>query len=452
MMNTNNATSAREAAEQIFRAGVESVKPDNLIRQFVAVRDGRLVMETLSWPLADLKRIYVIGAGKASALMAQSVEAVLGGHITAGHIVTKHGHGVALKRIGTTEAGHPVPDEHGVRGTAAVLALAEQAAAGDLVLCLLSGGGSALLADVPPGGSLADLKALNDLLLRCGADIREINGIRKHLSKVKGGQLARAVQPATLVSLILSDVVGDPLDVIASGPTAPDPSTFAEALAALDKYGIRAQVPPSLRIRLEEGAAGLQAETPKAGEALFENVHNLVIGTNRLALAAARERAVALGYETRVVTSTLAGDTADAARMIVAAAREAQAAGGGKVCLLFGGEPTVKVAGHGLGGRNQHLALLAAGLLAEIPGITVLSAGTDGSDGPTDAAGAVADAGTLARARELGLDWNAYRENCDSYHFFAQTGGLIRTGPTQTNVMDLMVGLVEGGRSPRSKV
>jgi len=269
---------------------------------------------------------------------------------------------------------------------------------------------------------------------------------------VKGGQLARAVQPATLVSLILSDVVGDPLDVIASGPTAPDPSTFAEALAALDKYGIRAQVPPSLRIRLEEGAAGLQAETPKAGEALFENVHNLVIGTNRLALAAARERAVALGYETRVVTSTLAGDTADAARMIVAAAREAQAAGGGKVCLLFGGEPTVKVAGHGLGGRNQHLALLAAGLLAEIPGITVLSAGTDGSDGPTDAAGAVADAETLVRARELGLDWNAYRENCDSYHFFAQTGGLIRTGPTQTNVMDLMVGLVEGGRSPRSKV
>lgn len=434
---------ARHNARDIFLAGVESVKPDHLIRRFVTLADGTLHIENLALGLDMLKDIYVIGAGKASALMAQSVEAVLGDRITAGHIVTKYAHACPLRRITTTEAGHPVPDENGLHGTRKILALAERASAGDLVICLISGGGSALLADVPEGCSLDDLKALNDILLKCGADIVEINCIRKHLSRVKGGQLARAVQPATLVSLILSDIVGDPLDAIASGPTAPDPTTFDEALTILDQHRIRHKIPEGILHILEDGKSGRHPETPKAGDAIFKHTHNLVIGTNRLALESARQKAVALGYRAQVVTSTLVGDVNEVAQQVVTSARQAQkTCGAERVCLLFGGEPTIKVTRTGLGGRNQHLALLAAKMLDNVPGITVLSAGTDGSDGPTDAAGAVADAETSIHARRHQLDLNRYLDNCDSYHFFQQEGGLICTGPTQTNVMDLVVVLI----------
>lgn len=443
-MKSPDSSQARRDAMDIFLAGVDSVKPDNLIHRFVSLSAGTLCIENLSFELDRLKHIYVIGAGKAGALMAQSVEAVLGGRITAGHIVTKYGHACPLRHLAITEAGHPVPDENGLLGTAEILALAQKAAAADLVLCLISGGGSALLADVPAGCSLADLRALNDILLKCGADIVEINCIRKHLSRVKGGRLARVAQPARLVSLILSDVIGDPLDAIASGPTAPDPTTYGQALAVLDRHGIRDEIPPGLLRVLEQGAIGNLPETPKPGDGLFNHTHNLVIGSNRLALESARVRAESLGYRAHVLTSTLAGDTNAAACQIVELALKTRSEHGAeKTCLLLGGEPTMKVTGNGLGGRNQHLALLAARLLADHPGLTVLSGGTDGSDGPTDAAGAVSDSQTTVRARALNLDLDRYLENCDSYNFFDQVGGLVRTGPTQTNVMDLIVVLIE---------
>lgn len=433
----------RKTATDIFLAGVESVKPDKLIARFVALEEKTLRIDQLQFDLDRVKNIYVLGAGKASALMAQAVETVLGDRITAGHIVTKYGHGCALKYIGITEAGHPVPDENGLKGTAEILALAEKAADDDLVICLISGGGSALLADVPAGCSLADLRAVNDALLKCGATIDEINCIRKHLSCVKGGQLAGAVHPAALVSLILSDVVGDPLDVIASGPTSPDPTTFGEALAILQRYRITETIPPRILQVLQGGQAGRKPETPKAADAIFRKTNNLIIGSNRLALETARRKAEELGFSARVVTNTLAGDTADVARYVLEQTRQAQRASNGKpCCLLFGGEPTLKVSGSGLGGRNQHLALLSAQLIANMPGITILSGGSDGNDGPTDAAGAVVDSETSRQAAEQNCSIETCLDGFDSYHFFEKVGGHILIGPTQTNVMDLVVVLV----------
>lgn len=433
----------RKSAIEIFLAGVESVKPDNLIHRFVSLNNDTLRIGELTFDLTKLDHIYVIGAGKASGLMAQSLETILGARITAGHIVTKYGHACPLHHITLTEAGHPVPDENGIQSTEKILTLAQQAGPNDLVICLLSGGGSALLTDTPDGCTLADLKTLNDALLKCGASIQEINCVRKHLSRVKGGQLAQSVAPATLVSLILSDVIGDPLDVIASGPTAPDPTTFGEALAILSRYRINDIIPTVILRSLQAGSQGQRPETPKADAAVFRHTHNLIVGTNRLALDAARQKAEALGYAAKIVTHTLDGNAAEAARVIVNKVLDAQRSRNSRpICLLFGGEPTVKVTGDGLGGRNQHLALTAASLLQNTTGITVLSGGSDGTDGPTDAAGAVVDAETSVHAQQQGLDIERYLERFDAYHFFAKEGSLIITGPTQTNVMDLMVALV----------
>ncbi len=435
--------SHRQTAIEIFLSGVESVKPDSLINRYVSVENEALHIDEHTFDLKEIANIYVVGAGKASALMAQTTEKILGSRITAGHIVTKYNHSVLLKFIRITEAGHPVPDENGVEGTKKIVSIVENAGEDDLVICLISGGGSALLADVPERCALEDLKTVNSVLLKSGATIQEMNCIRKHLSKVKGGQLAKAASPARVVSLILSDVIGDPLDVIASGPTAPDPSTFAEALSIIGKYKIEKELPEQIIKVLREGLEQKRAETLKGSDEVLLRTTNLIIGTNKLALATAKGKAESFGYETRIITNTLEGDVEDVAQFLVEMAKKVMNENANKkICLLFSGEPTVKVTGSGLGGRNQHLALLSAKMIENQPGITILSGGTDGSDGPTDAAGAVVDSFTAQNAMNCNLGMELFINDNDAYHFFKKVGGLIITGPTQTNVMDLIVVLI----------
>ncbi len=433
----------RNNAREIFLAGVEIVKPDILIPHFVSVENDVLKIDNHRFQLAEIKNIYLTGAGKASVLMAKAIENILGSRITSGHIVTKYGHAVPLNYAVVTEAGHPVPDENGLKGTESILSIVNGATKDDLVICVISGGGSALLTDIPDGCTLNDLKILTDLLLKSGANINEMNCIRKHLSKVKGGMLSFAAYPARVVSLILSDVIGDPLDVIASGPTAPDPTTFKDALDIIEKYGIKDKTPVRITGILNEGINKIRKETLKESDEAFRLTTNLIIGNNSLALKKAKEKAEALGYATKIITSTLHSDVEDAADFVFSnLIKNRNEDPGIKSCLLFGGEPTIKITGDGMGGRNQHLALLMAQKIKDLRDVVFLSGGTDGTDGPTDAAGAVAEPETLKRSEALGLDINKYISTCDSYNFFRQEGGLVKTGPTQTNVMDLIVVLI----------
>jgi glycerate 2-kinase len=432
---------ARQIIQSIFLDAVESVKPGKLISRFVHIQGADLFVENIRFELSREGKIFVTGAGKASALMAQALEDLLGDRISGGHVVTKYGHSVPLRYTGITEAGHPVPDENGVKGTGKVLTIAEQAGEKDLIISLISGGGSALLTDVPADCSLEDLKALNSILLRSGATIKEMNCIRKHLSNVKGGMLSRAAYPARILSLILSDVIGDPPDSIASGPTAADPTTFRDAVAIIERLGIKGIIPRNILQILLDGACGKKPETIKSGDEALRYTTNLIIGSNRLALAAAKESAESQGYESNIISDTLEGEVNEIAGYIMKEAGKAIHEKSRR-CLLFGGEPTVKVTGSGKGGRNQHLALIMAGLLRDLPGITFLSAGTDGSDGPTDAAGAIVDHLTCADAEKIDLDPAAFLKDHDSWNFFRQAGGMVVTGPTNTNVMDIIILLI----------
>ena len=434
----------RTIAEQIFRAGVDRVLPERLITKTMELKDNILLIGQMNFSLQEIENIYVIGAGKASAMMGAEVEKILGKRITEGHIVVKYGHSCKLKYIKVSEAGHPVPDSSGFKATKDILNIAGKAGSNDLVLCLLSGGGSALLPDFPEGSSPEEMISVNNLLINSGACIEEINSVRKHLSIVKGGQLAVAVYPATLVSLILSDVPGDPLDVIASGPTTPDPTTFQQALTVLEKFNLTRTVSEGILKYLHEGETGNRPETPKPGDPVFEKTSNLLIGTNKLALEAAKQKASELNIYPLIIDDNLQGDTSAVAKYVMETTLKYKG-DESKVkpaCLLFGGEPTVKMTGKGLGGRNQHLALLTAMLLQNYPGITILSAGTDGTDGPTDAAGAVVDADTITSALSKNIDPAKYLRDFDSYHFFKKAGGHIITGPTMTNVMDIIVVLI----------
>jgi Putative glycerate kinase len=441
----NDKMNCRTIAEKIFLAGVESVLPDRLIVNEMSLKDNCLKIGHLDFPLETIENIYVIGAGKASAMMGAEVEKILSDRITEGHIVVKYGHSCNLKYIDVTEAGHPIPDTNGLRATREILKIAETASWNDLVICLLSGGGSALLPDVPEGCSLEDMIKVNDLLLNCGACISEINAVRKHLSVVKGGQLARVVYPATLVNLILSDVPGDALDVIASGPTVPDPTTYLQALTVLSAFGLSRTVPRGILTFLKEGAAGKKPETPKPDDPVFDKTYNILVGTNRKALEAAKNKALEFNINAVIIDDQLQGDTLTVADYLVQTSirfkndtNEVK-----PVCLLFGGETTVKMTGKGAGGRNQHLSLLSALLLRNNPGITILAAGTDGNDGPTDAAGAVVDSDTVPVAISKNIDPEKHILDFNSYHFFKKAGGHIITGPTMTNVMDIIVVIVE---------
>lgn len=435
----------RKTAEKVFLAGVRRVMPEKLISHEMMIEDNCLRIGSLNFPLKQIEKLYVIGAGKASALMALEVERIFGNRITDGHIVVKYGHSCKLKHIKITEAGHPIPDSNGYLATRAILKIAENAGSNDLVVCLLSGGGSALLADLPEGSSPDEMILVSNLLINCGASISEMNSVRKHLSMVKGGQLARTVHPGTLVSLVLSDVIGDPLDVIASGPTTPDPTTFKQAMDVLEKYNLIKSMPGSILKYLHEGEAGNRPETPKPGDPAFEKTFNRLVGTSRMALEAGKKKAEEYDLNTYIIDDKIHGDVSDAAEFIVATSLKYKTDSDVRkpACLLFGGEPTVKMTGKGKGGRNQHLALLCGIMLQNEKGITILSAGTDGTDGPTDAAGAVVDTHTVSDAISKNIDPAKYLREFDSYHFFKEAGGHIITGPTMTNVMDIIVTIVD---------
>ncbi|MBW2596294.1 MAG: glycerate kinase [Deltaproteobacteria bacterium] len=430
---------------EIFDAGLKAADPGEAIRRAVKLTGKRLVIGDREYDPGAFDRVVVVGAGKAAASMASALEGILGSYITEGMITTKYGYGLALNVVSVTEAGHPIPDESGVRGSERILGLLEGAGERDLVLCVISGGGSALLPMPVSGISLYDKQKTTQALLDCGADIHEINTIRKHISGIKGGRLAEAAFPATLVALILSDVTGDDLDVIASGPTVPDRSTFRGCMEIVDKYDLGEKLPLPVIAYLKSGVQGREPETPKPGDRVFDRTLALVTGSCALSVSSAKQKAVELGYNAIILSSCIEGETRDVAKVHAAIAKEIQKSGnpvsipGG---VISGGETTVTIRGDGLGGRNMEFVLAAAMEIDGLGGITLLSGGTDGTDGPTDAAGAIADGTTVQAARGRGYDAARYLRNNDSYHFFEATGDLLMTGPTMTNVMDLRIFLV----------
>lgn len=435
----------RDHALQIFTAGIQAVQPAQRMQAYLQLTKDALLIDGYVLPRNSLRNIYVIGAGKAAAAMAVATEQLLGDLITGGLVTTKYGHRLPARYITIQEAAHPVPDENSVAAVHETLQLLGNAGKDDLVLCLLSGGASALWCDVPAGLALADVQQAFDVLIKSGAGIREINTVRKHLGSIKGGQLVRYCGGAKVFACIISDVPGDDLAVIASGPTVPDDATFRDAVDILLKYQLWHRLPQSIQQFLEKGLQHLLPETPGPGT-LFNHTYNTIIGSNHIALQAAAAKAAALGYQVHLIPQPVTGDAATAARDLIQLAATWQ--GEKPLCILQGGETTIQVTGAGKGGRNQHLALAALQALAQLPGdiadtITLLSGGTDGSDGPTDAAGAIADRNTLQEAVQKKLSIADYLQQHDSYHFFEQTNSLLITGPTQTNVMDVMLVLVQ---------
>ena len=425
----------RTDAIEIFRAALRAADPRAAILRVLS-RDGNTLLLN-GKPFADIARgrIIVVGMGKAGAPMAQAIEELVGDKIDAGAVTVKYKHTAPTRKIKINEAGHPLPDANGVRATQEIVSLLRDVSADDLVICVVSGGGSALMEWLVEGVTLDDLRALTTELLRCGATINEINALRKHLSRVKGGQLARLAQPARVLALILSDVLGSPLDVIASGPTAPDSTTFADCLEILERYALREKIPANIRAHFERGARGEIPDTPKADNALFARVTNVIVADNQIACDAAAAKARARGYVVEIIGTQLQGNARDVALNFAARGLRAHS----DTCILGGGEPTVVLRGQGKGGRAQELVLTAAREIAGEKNIVVLSAGTDGTDGPTDAAGALADNTTLSRARAQNLDADAFLENNDAYHFFRALDDLVITGPTNTNVNDLIL-------------
>jgi glycerate 2-kinase len=445
----------REYPWQIIRAALTAVEPGAAVKRHLSRAARHLTIKDpqgteQSYDLDDFDRVLVVGGGKASAPMAAAVAEILGQHLEGGVVVVKQGHvledSTAASPVQIVEAGHPVPDEAGMIGAGRIADILRGATSHDLVLCLISGGGSALMTSPAPGISLADLQTLTQILLRCGATINEINTIRKHISQLKGGQLAQLASPAPVISLILSDVVGDPLEVIASGPTVPDPTTFSDTWSILVRYGILDDVPSSITGHLRAGLEGDIPDTPKPGNPIFQNVQNVIIGSNRLAAYAAAEEAQRLGFDTILLTTFLEGEAREVGKVIGALAKglirdetrhPADKPLSPPACVILGGETTVTLQGDGKGGRNQEMALAAAMSLDGWDEVLIVCLATDGTDGPTEAAGAFADGSTIARATQLGLTAQTYLVRNDSYHFFEKLGDLILTGPTQTNVNDL---------------
>ena len=428
----------------ILDAALAAVAPDGALARHMRVQADQLFVGVKKYELGS-RRLQVVGAGKGAAPMAAALEGLLGERIAQGQIVVKEGHGLPLERIRIVEASHPVPDERGERATHEMLRMAHSARKGELVICLLTGGASALTPALAAGITLADMRRTTELLLACGAAIHEMNAVRKHLSVYTGGRLAAAAAPASVVSLIVSDVVGDNLDVIGSGPTAPDASTFAQCLEITERFGIQDQLPRPVLQRLAAGAAGLVPETPKADNPLFAHVQNELVATNRQALDAAAAAAGELGYVPHILTASLSGDSRERASELATQACRASEmlkSGDAPRCLLFGGETTLHVRGTGTGGRNQEMAIVAAQCLQGYKGIAAVFADTDGTDGPTGAAGGFASCSTLDEAAKLGLDPQAYLDNNDSYNFLEKCGHLLVTGPTLTNVMGIGIFLV----------
>lgn len=438
----------RDHARTIFEAGLAAADARQAVKKNLRIDEGG-TLSTGHWfrNLDDRGKIIVVGAGKAAWPMACAIEEILGSRVKGGYVTTKYGHGGPLRILSLGEAGHPVPDDKGVMGARKIRDIVASTKSEDLVICLISGGGSALMPLPAPGITLEDKQALTSTLLACGADIHEINALRKHVSHIKGGQLAMAAAPSTMLSLILSDVIGDDLDVIASGPTVPDRSTFEDCIRILERYDIVGDVPRSVLERLLRGVRGEENDTPKPGHPAFEKVHNVIVGSAAISVGAAGRTARELGYNTVILSTMIEGETREVARVHSAIAKEVLRSGNPApppVCIISAGETTVTIRGKGKGGRNQEFALAAALDIAGIEGVVVLCGGTDGTDGPTDAAGAVVDGTTVKKGLERGKDAGDFLARNDSYHFFEGTEDHLITGPTLTNVMDLRVVLVRG--------
>lgn len=436
----------KQDAFQIFNAAIASVQPAQLLPWYLAVDNNNMTIADQVIPFHSFQNIYIIGAGKASAAMAVATENIIGDYITRGLIITKYNHALPCKKIKVTEGAHPVPDENCVNAVKQTIQLLQQVTAKDIVLCLISGGASALWCDVPVGLTLAEVQTTFDKLIKSGATIGEINTVRKHLSSVKGGQLIKHCNGARVFAFIISDVPGDDISVIASGPTVGDASTFNDAFAVLAKYDFFHQLPNNIQTYINKGLEGSVADTPKSNDPLFQFTTNFIIGSNATAIRAAAKQAATLGFVVCVNDKLITGGCEEEAKKF---SNNALAYIGEKpVCFIQGGETILKVTGSGKGGRNQHFVLSSLYELCKEQhfnnntNILVLSGGTDGTDGPTDATGAIADINTCQFAEEKHLSIEDYLHNHDAYHFFEQTNGLIITGATQTNVMDIMLAIV----------
>ncbi len=436
----------RKDAEEIFKHVLNTLDSESLVKKKVSIDGPTLLVDQREYDLENYEHVYVIGGGKACAPMAKTIEEILGDRLDDGIVVVKYDHGLPLKKIKIVEASHPIPDANGLEGTSEILRLLSNTSEKDLIICLISGGGSSLLVQPHNEITLKDLQATSNVLLACGATIDEINAVRKHLSIVKGGRLARASYPSTLITLILSDVIGDPLDTISSGPTVPDKSTFGDACKVIEKYSLENGIPKSICDILNKGQRGEAEENPKHGDRVFSNTQNVIIGSNKIALEAAKAKATDLGYNNIILSSMVQGESKEAAIFFSSIAKEVYRTGipvSKPACIIAGGETTVTIKGDGKGGRNQEFALSAAIDIEGYEGIVVLSAGTDGTDGPTDATGAIVDSDTCKDAREkFNLKPEEFLSNNDSYNFFNKTGEHIVTGPTLTNVMDIMISLI----------
>ena len=440
----------RIQAEEIFRSCVAAVDPYNAVKRFVALdgdilRLGHEEEKTVEFDLSAFDRVQVVGGGKATAPMAKAIEDVLGPRLQGGVINVKYGFTTSLSCIEIKEAGHPIPDENGVLGTKKILGVLRECGENDLIFSLISGGGSALLPHPAGEITLVEKQAMTRMLIECGASIDEINALRKHISSSKGGQMARAAFPATTINLMLSDVVEDKMDVIASGPFVPDSSTYREVQEVLEKYKLT-DIPPAVGNHLRAGLEGRLSETPKEGDPVFKRVYNRIVGSNMIALQAAGKKAEEFGYRTVILSSMVEGETREVARVHAAIAKEILKTAhpvSTPACVISGGETTVTIRGDGLGGRNQEFCLAAAMDLDGMPPrVVILSGGTDGNDGPTDAAGGIVDGLTVRRAEEADIKALAFLDNNDAYHFLQKTGDLLMTGPTNTNVMDVRLILV----------
>jgi glycerate 2-kinase len=434
----------RKHLSHIYKAAIDAVMPQNTVN----LHTGFL---SEIYKINNFKKLYVVGFGKASCQMAKALENALMIPIDWGILITKYGHcqnlGLENKNIYVYEAGHPVPDEQGVHASRQVIELLKKADKNTLVICLISGGGSALLTSPFEGVALEEKQAITEMLLNAGADINELNTVRKHISAVKGGRLAGIAYPARIISLIISDVVGDMVDVIASGPTAPDTSTFVDALSVISRSDIIEKVPANIIETLIKGERGLIPETLKKDNQVFENVKNIIIGNNTIAINAAREKAESLGYATYIIPSPVVGEAKKAGLQLSKKAIDIQNTATNKdenkICVISGGETTVIVKGSGKGGRNTEMALAFSQSIKGIKGISLLSVGTDGMDGNTDAAGAFTDGITIVRAGKKGMDPELFLENNDSYTFFQELNDLFIIGPTGTNVMDLQIMIID---------
>jgi glycerate 2-kinase len=437
---TQRDRTARELALTSLETALKAADPKQIIKSKLSLKDSVLKVDDFSFDLGKFKSVYVVGGGKASGSMAEALEQVLGKRITSGFVNVLHGSAKKTRIVKLHEANHPVPDEAGVEGTRKMLDVAEGATAEDLVICLISGGGSSMMPLPRDGISVSDKRQITDLLLKSGATITEINTVRKHISEFKGGWLAKKAYPATVLNLIMSDVIGDPLDFIASGPTVPDSTTFSDAILVLRKYSLWNKAPASIAKVLSDGERGIIPETPKANDESFKKVHNVVIGNNRLASQAARTALKSAGLNALLLTSMLEGEARHVGTVLSSIAHELTISNNPvqkPAAILAGGETTVTVTGTGKGGRNQELALGAAVKLDGLDGVVVVSLTTDGVDGPTDAAGAIVDGKTLSRAKKMSLSPQKFLADNDSYSFFSKLGDLIFTGPTGTNVNDI---------------